>query len=151
MNGSCWRLLPALCLCAFVTGCLPEEPEPKPQKSPAEIRAEKRILFNIRRLRDIGDGAADAMKNLMNSGKAAMPQMIEHLTFQDSNIRRGCFLVIEHVARKMGFAGKFSYDADESPDKRKKWQAAVQKWWDANAGTVPKIPEAKPPEDQPGA
>ena len=116
----------------------------QPPKTPAQVHTEALVRFNLHRLRDIdSELPGAAIMDLIGVGGPAMPMLIESLDDKSPEVRRGCILTIQHIAKQdYGYRGTFAYEADWTRRKRLAGQKRIAAWWRQASGTVPEAAEA---------
>ena len=143
-----YRLLPLVLAAALqFSGCRGAK-DIQPPKTPAQVRTEELVRFHLNRFRDIdSELPGAAIMKLIRVGGPAMPMLIEGLVDMSPEVRRGCILTIQHIAKQdYGYEGTFAYEPDWRHSKRQAGQKRIDAWWRQASGT---FPAEKPEPDKP--
>ena len=140
---TCRLLLLVLAATLPFSGCKGAK-DIQPPKTPAQVHTEALVRFNINRYRDVdSELPGAAIMKLIRVGGPAMPLLIEGLDDKSPEVRRGCILTIQHIAKQdYGYQGAFSYKSDWTRRKRLAGQKRIAAWWRQASGTVPEAAEA---------
>ena len=106
-------LLLVLAAALLFSGCKGAK-EIQPPKTSAQIQTEALVRFHINRFRDVdSELPGAAIRKLINVGGPAMPLLIEGLDDQSVELRLGCILTIQHIAKQeYGYKGTFAYESN---------------------------------------